>query len=198
MYCPSYQCWHSAIEHLQNTTRSNYDSIQPAQTPNQNKIKMIPQSQGVDLLLFRPFKIRIFAWFRVKKSGWKSPYVSLTLPTMAIRARKLCTDGLYRFSGGWAEMLRRHLNFRQISHWFTLNFTNPSFQDLNGSHIMYWNMIILNPSRFKVEPSPSRCTLAKATDQHHERVSKLRGSLLAASAARFGPSALKVRSFWMD
>ena len=41
--------------------------------------------------------------------------------------------------------------------------------------------------------SPSRCTLAKATDQHHER-----GSLLAASAARFGPSALKVRSFWMD
>ena len=26
----------------------------------------------------------------------------------------------------------------------------------------------------------------------------LRGSLLAASAARFGPSALKVRSFWMD
>ena len=66
--------------------------------------------------------------------------------------------------------------------------------------------------------SPSRCTLAKATDQHHERVSPLRGSLLAASAAsfgpsalkplrgsllaasaaRFGPSALKVRSFWMD
>ena len=34
--------------------------------------------------------------------------------------------------------------------------------------------------------SPSRCTLAKATDQHHE----LRGSLLAASAARFGPLAL--------
>ena len=30
---------------------------------------MIPQSQGVDLLLFRPFKIRIFAWFRVKKVG---------------------------------------------------------------------------------------------------------------------------------
>ena len=28
--------------------------------------------------------------------------------------------------------------------------------------------------------------------------SPLRGSLLAASAARFGPSALKVRSFWMD
>ena len=27
---------------------------------------------------------------------------------------------------------------------------------------------------------------------------ELRGSLLAASAARFGPSALKVRSFWMD
>ena len=35
------------------------------------------------------------------------------------------------------EMLRRHLNFHQISHRFTLNFTNPSFQDLNGSHIMY-------------------------------------------------------------
>ena len=30
------------------------------------------------------------------------------------------------------------------------------------------------------------------------RTSPLRGSLLAASAARFGPSALKVRSFWMD
>ena len=38
-------------------------------------------------------------------------------------------------------MLRRHLNFRQISHRFTSSFTNPSFQDLNGSHIMYWNMI---------------------------------------------------------
>ena len=25
-------------------------------------------------------------------------------------------------------------------------------QYLNDSHIMYWNMIILNPSRFKVEP----------------------------------------------
>ena len=30
------------------------------------------------------------------------------------------------------------------------------------------------------------------------RTSPLRGSLLAASGARFGPSALKVRSFWMD
>ena len=49
-------------------------------------------------------------------------------------------------------MLRRHLNFRQISHRFTSSFANPSFQDLNGSHIMYWNMTILNPSRFKVEP----------------------------------------------
>ena len=55
------------------------------------------------------------------------------------------------FSGG-PEMLCRHLNFHQISHRFTLSFTNPSFQDLSGSHIMYWNMIILNPSRFKVEP----------------------------------------------
>ena len=54
-------------------------------------------------------------------------------------------------------------------------------------------------SAFRITGSPSRCTLAKATDQHHERVSSpLRGSLLAASAARFGPSALKVRSFWMD
>ena len=44
-------------------------SNQQNQTPNQNKIKMIPQSQGVDLLLFRPFKIRIFAWFRFKKVG---------------------------------------------------------------------------------------------------------------------------------
>ena len=49
-------------------------------------------------------------------------------------------------------MLWRHLNFCQISHRFTSSFANPSFQDLNGSHIMYWNMIILNPSRFKVEP----------------------------------------------
>ena len=54
--------------------------------------------------------------------------------------------------GGGAEALRRHLNFRQISHRFTSSFTNPSFQDQNGSHIMYWNMMILNPSRFKVEP----------------------------------------------
>ena len=53
----------------------------------------------------------------------------------------------------WQKKLRRrHLNFRQISHRFTSSFTNPSFQDLNGSHIMYWNMMILNPSRFKVEP----------------------------------------------
>ena len=49
-------------------------------------------------------------------------------------------------------MLRRHLNFHQISHRFTSSFANPSFQDLNGLHIMYWNMIISNPSRFKVEP----------------------------------------------
>ena len=49
-------------------------------------------------------------------------------------------------------MLLRHLNFRQVSHRFTSSFANPSFQDLNGSHIMHWNMIILNPSRFKVEP----------------------------------------------
>ena len=39
--------------------------------------------------------------------------------------------------GGGAEMLRRHLNFRLISDRFTLSFTNPSFQDLYGSHIMY-------------------------------------------------------------
>ena len=39
--------------------------------------------------------------------------------------------------GGGAEAFRRHLNFRQISHRFTSSFTNPSFQDLNGSHIMY-------------------------------------------------------------
>ena len=36
-------------------------------------------------------------------------------------------------------------------------FVNPSFQDPNGSHIMYWNMIILNPSRFKVEPHSKYC-----------------------------------------
>ena len=49
-------------------------------------------------------------------------------------------------------MLRRHLNFRQISHRFTSSFVNPSFQYPNGSCIMYWNMMILNSSRFKVEP----------------------------------------------
>ena len=54
--------------------------------------------------------------------------------------------------GGGAEALRRHLNFRKVSHRFTSSFTNPCFQDLNGSHIMYWTMMILNPSRFKVEP----------------------------------------------
>ena len=49
-------------------------------------------------------------------------------------------------------MLRWHLNFRQISHRFTWSFADPSLQDLNGSHIMYWNMMILNLSRFTVEP----------------------------------------------
>ena len=39
-------------------------------------------------------------------------------------------------------MLRRHLNFRQISHRFTSSFTNPSLQDLNGSHIGF-------PSQFR-------------------------------------------------
>ena len=50
-------------------------------------------------------------------------------------------------------MLRRNLNFRLISQRCTSSFANPSFQDLNGSHIMYWNMMILNPSRFEVEPT---------------------------------------------
>ena len=49
-------------------------------------------------------------------------------------------------------MLQWHLNVRQISHRFTSSFVNPSFQYLNDSHIVYWNMIILNLSRFKVEP----------------------------------------------
>ena len=49
-------------------------------------------------------------------------------------------------------MLWRHLNFRKISYRFSSSFVNPSFQYLNGSHIMYQNMIILNPSGFKVEP----------------------------------------------
>ena len=31
-------------------------------------------------------------------------------------------------------MLRRHLNFRPISHRFICSFANPSFQDLNGSY----------------------------------------------------------------
>ena len=44
------------------------------------------------------------------------------------------------------------LNFHQISHRFIRSFVNPSFQDLNGSYIMYWNIINLNPSRFTFEP----------------------------------------------
>ena len=44
---------------------------------------------------------------------------------------------------------------------------------------------------------PPRCTLA-IRPQTNTTSASLRGSLLAASAARFGPSALKVRSFWMD
>ena len=33
-----------------------------------------------------------------------------------------------------------------------LHLLSIPLQYLNGSHIMYWNMLILNPSRFKVEP----------------------------------------------
>ena len=36
-------------------------------------------------------------------------------------------------------MLRRHLNFRQISHRFAWSFANPSFQDLNGSHVLKYD-----------------------------------------------------------
>ena len=53
---------------------------------------------------------------------------------------KTTVEGAIQHFCIWAgepEMLRRHLNFRQISHRFTLSFTNPSFQDLNGSRIMY-------------------------------------------------------------
>ena len=46
-------------------------------------------------------------------------------------------------------MLRRHLNFRQISRRFTSSFANPSFQDLNGSHVMFWNMIIFKFVEFQ-------------------------------------------------
>ena len=61
----------------------------------------------------------------------------------------MLVQGFLRVTAGGVG---RHLNFRQISHGFTSSFINPSFQYLNGSHIMYWNMIILNSSRFKVEP----------------------------------------------
>ena len=54
-------------------------------------------------------------------------------------------------------MLRRHLNFCQFFYRFTLNCVNPYFQYLSGSHIMYWNIIISNPSRFKVEPHSKYC-----------------------------------------
>ena len=52
------------------------------------------------------------------------------------KARRPSTCARCSRAGG-PEVLRRHLNFRQISHRFTLSFTNTSFQDLNGSHIMY-------------------------------------------------------------
>ena len=50
----------------------------------------------------------------------------------------------YRFPGDVASRGKALDRVRggQISHRFTSSFTNPSFQDLNGSHIMYWNMII--------------------------------------------------------
>ena len=54
-------------------------SNQQNQTRNRKQIKMIPQSQGADLHLFRPFKIRIFAWFRVKK------WVKITVCSTHIR-----------------------------------------------------------------------------------------------------------------
>ena len=47
------------------------------------------------------------------------------------------------------------------------------------------------------EDSPFRCTLAKATDQHHERASTARLATRHCTA-RFRPLALKARSFWMD
>ena len=42
-------------------------SNQHNQTPNQNKIKMIPQSQGIDLLLFRPSKLEFLPDSESKK-----------------------------------------------------------------------------------------------------------------------------------
>ena len=58
-------------------------------------------------------------------------------PTRCHWVRKPAPYTYIDFISGGPEMLRRHLNFRQISNRFTSSFTNPSFQDLNGSHIMY-------------------------------------------------------------
>ena len=78
---------------------------------------------------------------------------------------------------------------RSFSH-FSSNFLNflPHF-GLPGGRLAHPGRPWLRHWSYWCLHSPSTCTLAKATDQHHERVS---------CAACFGPSALKVRSFWMD
>ena len=54
---------------------------------------------------------------------------------------------------------------------------------MDSMHLVHLDVLSLRPQ--------TNTTSASAREP-------LRGSLLAASAARFGPSALKVRSFWMD
>ena len=61
-----------------------------------------------------------------------------TYASKAPRVVRGAIPGVHQTRG--KDMLRRHLNFHQISHRFTSSFANPLFQDLNGSHIMYWNI----------------------------------------------------------
>ena len=60
------------------------------------------------------------------------------------KASERCEGGRTRFGDIWI--------FAKFPGRFKWNFVNPFLQDLNGLHIKYWNMIILNPSRFTVEP----------------------------------------------
>ena len=98
-----------------------------------------------------------------------------TLPKAFYAIRIICYGGPPLSHEGWFHaplkiysrrgrpynMLRRHMNFGEISHRFTWSFANPSFQDLNGSHIMYWK---LYPSGFTVDPTQNTDMFALSCD----------------------------------
>ena len=115
VYRPLYWCRHDAILwlNLQNTTLGiYYDSIQPAKSnlEPQSKCpsKMTSQSQGIDLLLSRSSKIRIFVWFWVKNWAKITVHVSLPLPTMAMKFSVLCEfPALTQHQGFWIYLYFR-------------------------------------------------------------------------------------------